>query len=225
MEFGTWIPSCCYPNPSHERVRSAVHDFSKKSNEYGIDLWVIDHLLQATGLLWDVVDGAAEDPDLRGRACARRPRRQWNLGTTATQSGAPRQGDRHLELPHGRALRPRPRPELVPTSVRGPDGQQVPNRASEVRRDPKLQGPLSVAVQRTASPPVRSTARGHPPRRRARPGRRSGETDVGASPQRTKRGAAHPQGPARGYLGPRPRSPLPRRIVGPRSQLNKCEEE
>jgi alkanesulfonate monooxygenase SsuD/methylene tetrahydromethanopterin reductase-like flavin-dependent oxidoreductase (luciferase family) len=50
MEFATWIPSYCYKNLSYDRVRTQVRDFSKKANELGIDLWVIDHLLHAPGL-------------------------------------------------------------------------------------------------------------------------------------------------------------------------------
>lgn len=50
MKFGVWIPSYCYPDLSYERTRKQVGDFSRKANDLGIDLWVIDHLLHAPGL-------------------------------------------------------------------------------------------------------------------------------------------------------------------------------
>lgn len=50
MRFGTWIPSYAYPNLDYERARQGTDTFSKKANEFGIDLWVIDHLLHAPGL-------------------------------------------------------------------------------------------------------------------------------------------------------------------------------
>lgn len=50
MRFGAWIPSFAYPGLDYERVRQGVDTFSKKANDYDIDLWVIDHLLHAPGL-------------------------------------------------------------------------------------------------------------------------------------------------------------------------------
>lgn len=50
MKFGVWIPSYCYPGLDYGRVRREVHDFSRKANELGLDLFVIDHLLHAPGL-------------------------------------------------------------------------------------------------------------------------------------------------------------------------------
>ena len=50
MKFGVWIPSYCYPEMDYGRVQREVGDFSRKANDYGIDLWVIDHLLHAHGL-------------------------------------------------------------------------------------------------------------------------------------------------------------------------------
>ena len=50
VKFGVWIPSYCYPDMDYGRVQREVGDFSRKANDYGIDLWVIDHLLHAHGL-------------------------------------------------------------------------------------------------------------------------------------------------------------------------------
>lgn len=50
MRVGAWIPSYTYPDLSYERVRKGVDTFSRTANEYGIDLWTIDHLLHAPGL-------------------------------------------------------------------------------------------------------------------------------------------------------------------------------
>ena len=50
MKFGVWIPSYCYPGLDYARVHQEVHDFSRKANDLGLDLFVIDHLLHAPGL-------------------------------------------------------------------------------------------------------------------------------------------------------------------------------
>jgi probable F420-dependent oxidoreductase len=50
MRFGVWIPSFTYPNLDYAQTKRCVEDFSRKANEYDIDLWVIDHLLHAHGL-------------------------------------------------------------------------------------------------------------------------------------------------------------------------------
>lgn len=50
MRFGVCLPSYCYPDLNYERVQRSVGDFSRKANELGLDLWVIDHLLTAPGL-------------------------------------------------------------------------------------------------------------------------------------------------------------------------------
>ncbi|HZQ65197.1 MAG TPA: TIGR03619 family F420-dependent LLM class oxidoreductase [Gaiellaceae bacterium] len=50
MQIGIWLPSYTYPGLSYERVRGSVHDYSKRCNELGYDIWVIDHLLHAPGL-------------------------------------------------------------------------------------------------------------------------------------------------------------------------------
>lgn len=50
MKFGVWIPSYCYPELTYERTQREVGDFARKANDLGIDLWVIDHLLHASGL-------------------------------------------------------------------------------------------------------------------------------------------------------------------------------
>lgn len=50
MEYGTWIPSYCYPGMTYERVQREVRAFSERANRHGIDLFVIDHLLHAPGL-------------------------------------------------------------------------------------------------------------------------------------------------------------------------------
>lgn len=47
---GCWIPSYTYRDLSYDRVRNSVGDFSKRANELGLELWVIDHLLHAEGL-------------------------------------------------------------------------------------------------------------------------------------------------------------------------------
>jgi alkanesulfonate monooxygenase SsuD/methylene tetrahydromethanopterin reductase-like flavin-dependent oxidoreductase (luciferase family) len=50
MRFAAWIPSYCYPGLDYPRVKQDVDTFSRKANDYGIDLWTIDHLLHAPGL-------------------------------------------------------------------------------------------------------------------------------------------------------------------------------
>jgi alkanesulfonate monooxygenase SsuD/methylene tetrahydromethanopterin reductase-like flavin-dependent oxidoreductase (luciferase family) len=50
MRVGAWIPSYTYQGLTYERVHEGVDVFSRKANEYGIDLWTIDHLLDAGGL-------------------------------------------------------------------------------------------------------------------------------------------------------------------------------
>jgi alkanesulfonate monooxygenase SsuD/methylene tetrahydromethanopterin reductase-like flavin-dependent oxidoreductase (luciferase family) len=50
MRFGVWIPSYCYPGLDYARVRREVHEFSRKANDLGLDLFAIDHLLHAPGL-------------------------------------------------------------------------------------------------------------------------------------------------------------------------------
>jgi alkanesulfonate monooxygenase len=50
VQIGIWLPSYTYPDLSYERVRGSVHDYSKRCNELGYDIWVIDHLLHAPGL-------------------------------------------------------------------------------------------------------------------------------------------------------------------------------
>lgn len=50
VRFGVWIPSYTYPDLTYDRVHRGVDTFSRKANDLGIDLWVIDHLLHAPGL-------------------------------------------------------------------------------------------------------------------------------------------------------------------------------
>jgi probable F420-dependent oxidoreductase len=50
MKLGVWIPSYCYPGMDYRRAQREVGDFARKANDYGLDLWVIDHLLHAHGL-------------------------------------------------------------------------------------------------------------------------------------------------------------------------------
>jgi alkanesulfonate monooxygenase SsuD/methylene tetrahydromethanopterin reductase-like flavin-dependent oxidoreductase (luciferase family) len=50
MRFAAWIPSYTYPNLDYARVKQSVDTFSRKANDYDIDLWTIDHLLHAPGL-------------------------------------------------------------------------------------------------------------------------------------------------------------------------------
>jgi alkanesulfonate monooxygenase len=50
MQFAVWIPSYTYPDLDYARVKRNVDTFSRKANDYGIDLWTIDHLLHAPGL-------------------------------------------------------------------------------------------------------------------------------------------------------------------------------
>ncbi len=50
MQFAAWIPSYTYPGLDYARAKQDVDTFSRKANDYGIDLWTIDHLLHAPGL-------------------------------------------------------------------------------------------------------------------------------------------------------------------------------
>jgi luciferase-like monooxygenase len=49
LTFGAWIPSYSWPDVGPEHVRR-VSETIRKCEEYGIDVWVIDHLLSAPGL-------------------------------------------------------------------------------------------------------------------------------------------------------------------------------
>jgi alkanesulfonate monooxygenase len=50
MQIGVWLPSYCYPDLTYERAQRAVVDYSRRCNDLGYDIWVIDHLLHAPGL-------------------------------------------------------------------------------------------------------------------------------------------------------------------------------
>jgi alkanesulfonate monooxygenase SsuD/methylene tetrahydromethanopterin reductase-like flavin-dependent oxidoreductase (luciferase family) len=50
MDIGVWLPTYCYPDLSYERARGQVDLYSRRCNELGYDIWVIDHLLHAPGL-------------------------------------------------------------------------------------------------------------------------------------------------------------------------------
>jgi alkanesulfonate monooxygenase len=50
MQIGIWLPSYCYPDLTYERAQGAVLGWSRRCNELGYDIWVIDHLLHAPGL-------------------------------------------------------------------------------------------------------------------------------------------------------------------------------
>jgi hypothetical protein len=49
LRFGAWIPSYSWPDVGPEHMRRLTASI-KKCEEYGIDVWVIDHLLSAPGL-------------------------------------------------------------------------------------------------------------------------------------------------------------------------------
>lgn len=50
MQIGVWLPSYTYPDLSYDRAQKAVLDYSRRCNDLGYDIWVIDHLLHAPGL-------------------------------------------------------------------------------------------------------------------------------------------------------------------------------
>jgi len=50
MQIGIWLPSYCYPNLTYERAHGAVLDYARRCNDFGYDIWTIDHLLHAPGL-------------------------------------------------------------------------------------------------------------------------------------------------------------------------------
>jgi alkanesulfonate monooxygenase len=50
VKFGLWIPAYCHPGLSYDDVRRQVRDYSERCGEHDFDIWVIDHLLVATGL-------------------------------------------------------------------------------------------------------------------------------------------------------------------------------
>jgi probable F420-dependent oxidoreductase len=50
VQIGIWLPSYTYPNLTYDRVRGSVHDYARRCNDLGYDVWVIDHLLHAPGL-------------------------------------------------------------------------------------------------------------------------------------------------------------------------------
>ena len=49
LKFGAWIPSYSWPDVGPDHVKK-VTETIRKCEEYGIDVWVIDHLLSAPGL-------------------------------------------------------------------------------------------------------------------------------------------------------------------------------
>lgn len=49
LKFGVWIPSYSWPDVDPEHTRRLTESI-RKCEEYGIDIWVIDHLLSAPGL-------------------------------------------------------------------------------------------------------------------------------------------------------------------------------
>ena len=49
LKFGAWIPSYSWPDVGPEHVTRLTTSI-RKCEEYGIDVWVIDHLLSAPGL-------------------------------------------------------------------------------------------------------------------------------------------------------------------------------
>lgn len=49
LKFGAWVPSYSWPNVGPEHVRRLTETI-RKCEEYGIDVWDIDHLLSAPGL-------------------------------------------------------------------------------------------------------------------------------------------------------------------------------
>jgi alkanesulfonate monooxygenase SsuD/methylene tetrahydromethanopterin reductase-like flavin-dependent oxidoreductase (luciferase family) len=49
VKFGAWIPSYSWPDVGPEHVKRLTETI-RKCEEYGIDIWVIDHLLSAPGL-------------------------------------------------------------------------------------------------------------------------------------------------------------------------------
>jgi alkanesulfonate monooxygenase SsuD/methylene tetrahydromethanopterin reductase-like flavin-dependent oxidoreductase (luciferase family) len=49
LKFGVWIPTYAWPDAGPDNVRR-IHDSIRKCEEYGFDVWVIDHLLSAPGL-------------------------------------------------------------------------------------------------------------------------------------------------------------------------------
>jgi alkanesulfonate monooxygenase len=49
LKFGVWIPTYAWPDAAPERLERLTSSISK-CEEYGFDIWVIDHLLTAPGL-------------------------------------------------------------------------------------------------------------------------------------------------------------------------------
>jgi alkanesulfonate monooxygenase len=49
LRFGVWIPTYAWEDAGPEHVRRLT-DSIRKCEEYGLDIWVIDHLLSAPGL-------------------------------------------------------------------------------------------------------------------------------------------------------------------------------
>jgi len=49
LKFGAWLPSYSWPDVGPDHVKKLTETI-RKCEEYGIDIWVIDHLLSAPGL-------------------------------------------------------------------------------------------------------------------------------------------------------------------------------
>jgi alkanesulfonate monooxygenase SsuD/methylene tetrahydromethanopterin reductase-like flavin-dependent oxidoreductase (luciferase family) len=49
LTFGVWLPTYAWADAGPEHVRSLAESI-RRCEEYGFDIWVIDHLLTAPGL-------------------------------------------------------------------------------------------------------------------------------------------------------------------------------
>ena len=198
MKFGCGFPRTATRDglrPRPARGRRLL----RKANDYGIDLWVIDHLLHAHGLYgmtWlepmSVLTWAG--------AVHRRGARHRHPGAAAAQPGAAGEGDRDARLPVGRPLPVRRRARLVPGRVRV-DRHERQGARRPHGRDPRGGRPAAHrgdVTTRGATTSSRTSPSSRGRRRCPRSGWRAARACPTPSSRRADaradRAAAHPEG-------------------------------
>ena len=174
LKFGAWIPTYAWSgkktDPKNmQRIRESI----VKCEKYGIDVWVIDHLLSAPGLYGNawleplILARLRGRPDLEGRHRHRHP------GAAGAPSGAAGQGDLDALPPLEQPLRVRGGPRLVRARVRG-DRLPHPGARQADRRDHRGGDPAADEAERELPRASSTTSTTSPSTRGPRGCRRSG---------------------------------------------------
>jgi hypothetical protein len=69
LKFGVWIPTYAWADAGPEHVRRIAESIHR-CEEYGFDIWVIDHLLSAPGLYGVALTIARPSRRRGSRSCA-----------------------------------------------------------------------------------------------------------------------------------------------------------